>query len=109
MNGAFDYTRTPLAPPGMRVLAHIPPDKRLSWAPNAEHGFYVGPAMHHYCHLEFYIPASRGVRKSDTYVFLPTKFELPASAAADRMTIALEELTNAILITEMKFHSQIRV
>ena len=39
---------------------------------------------------------TRGIRDSDTYVFLPTKFEMPATAAADRMTVALEELTSAI-------------
>ena len=30
------------------------------------------------------------------YVFLPTKFELPANAAADRATAALEDFTTAI-------------
>ena len=48
LNGAFDYSKTPLASPGMKVLAHVPPDKRLSWAPHAESGFYLGPALHHY-------------------------------------------------------------
>ena len=30
------------------------------------------------------------------YVFLPSKFELPSTAAADRMTIAVKEFTSAI-------------
>ena len=29
-------------------------------------------------------------------MFIPSKFELPANAAADRSTVALEELTNAL-------------
>ena len=38
-HGNFDYNKTPLAPPGMEVLAHVPPEKRPSWAPHAEDGF----------------------------------------------------------------------
>jgi len=94
--GIHNYNQNPLAPLGTKTFVHERPEQRRSHADHGKIGYVIGPAMHHYRHLEFYIPASRGVRKSDTYVFLPTKFELPASAAADRMTIALEELTNAI-------------
>ena len=52
--------------------------------------------MEHYRELTFYVPSTRGIRNTDTYVFLPTKFELPANAAADRATAALEEFTSAI-------------
>jgi hypothetical protein len=30
-NGQFDFNRTPIAPPGIRVLAHDKPSKRTSW------------------------------------------------------------------------------
>ena len=52
MHGAFDYYNcTPLTPPGIKVLAHICPKSRNTWAPDAEEGFYLGPALHHYqCH-----------------------------------------------------------
>jgi len=51
VHGAFDYNRTPLAPPGIKILAHIRPEDRPSWSPHAIDGFYVGPAMQHYrCH-----------------------------------------------------------
>jgi len=52
--------------------------------------------MHHYRHLNFYIPETSGTRNSDTYVFLPTKFELPQTAATDQATQTLEEFTAAI-------------
>ena len=52
--------------------------------------------MHHYRHLNFYIPETRGTRDLDTYVLLLTKFELPQTAAADQATQALEEFTAAI-------------
>ena len=46
--------------------------------------------------MNFYIPTTRGNRHTDTYVFIPSKFELPANAAADRVTKALEEFTAAM-------------
>jgi hypothetical protein len=34
LNGHFDFNRTPLAPPGTRVIAHDKPDQQASWDPN---------------------------------------------------------------------------
>ncbi len=50
--GAFNYNKTPLAPPGMEVLAHsILPEDRRSFNPHAVIAYSVGPAMNHYhCH-----------------------------------------------------------
>ncbi len=48
VHGAFDYNRTPLAPPGTKVMVHEKSSVRGTWAPHAVDGFYVGPAMHHY-------------------------------------------------------------
>ena len=52
--------------------------------------------MEHYRELTFYVPSTKGIRNTDTYVFLPTKYALPKTAAADRATAALEEFTDAI-------------
>jgi hypothetical protein len=32
LNGAFDYNKTPLAPPGTKVLIHETPNRRRTWA-----------------------------------------------------------------------------
>ena len=48
LNGHFDFNRTPIAPPGIRVLAHVKPAKRTTWSPHAEDGWYIGPAMESY-------------------------------------------------------------
>jgi hypothetical protein len=34
MNGAFDFNRTPFAPPGTKVLIHENPENRSTWAPH---------------------------------------------------------------------------
>jgi hypothetical protein len=48
MHGSFDFNRTPLAPPGTKVLTHEKPDVRETWAPHAVKGWYLGPAHRHY-------------------------------------------------------------
>ena len=34
----FDYNKTPLAPPGTRVVAHDTPEKRAMWVLNVDTG-----------------------------------------------------------------------
>jgi hypothetical protein len=48
LNGHFDFNRTPLAPPGTRIIAHEKPGKRASWDPHGVDGYYLGPALDHY-------------------------------------------------------------
>ena len=48
MFGAFDFTKTPLAPPRIKVIALTPTQIRVKWAPHRKLGFYVGPAMNYY-------------------------------------------------------------
>ena len=46
--GRFDYNKTPLAPPGMKVILHNKPSQRGSWDTHGVVAFYIGLAMHHY-------------------------------------------------------------
>jgi hypothetical protein len=48
VHGEFDYTRTPLAPPGTRVHIHEKPELRNTWSPHMVDGWYLGPATKHY-------------------------------------------------------------
>ena len=46
--GKFDYNKTPLAPPGTRVVNHDTPEKRATWVLNGETGWTVDPVPDHY-------------------------------------------------------------
>ena len=46
-NGAFDYHRTPMAPPGTKVLVHENPQNRCTWYPHSVEGWYVGHDPEH--------------------------------------------------------------
>ena len=58
--------------------------------------------MEHYQELTFYVSSTKGVRNTEKYVFIPTKYALLETAAADRATVALEEFTDAIKKTATK-------
>ena len=48
LHGTFDFNRTPIAPPGIRVLVHEKPPTRTTWSPHAADGWYTGPALDSY-------------------------------------------------------------
>ena len=50
LNGAFDYNKTPLTPPGTNFFYKTPP-QRQTWAAHGVKGWYLGAAPEHYqCH-----------------------------------------------------------
>ena len=56
INGPFDFNRTPMAPPGTKVVFHAKPSNRASWAFHGQEGWYIGPSMEHYRCLKIYNP-----------------------------------------------------
>ncbi|EEC45165.1 predicted protein [Phaeodactylum tricornutum CCAP 1055/1] len=96
LHGAFDYNRTPLAPPGTRVLVHVKPAVRETWAPHAVEGWYLGPALNHYrCH-RVWITETRAERVADTLSWFPTRIPMPAASSTDRALAAARDLVHAL-------------
>jgi hypothetical protein len=48
IDGQYDYNRAPMAPPGTRIIAHEIPNRRITWAPHGQDGWYIGPTLEHY-------------------------------------------------------------
>ena len=76
LNGNFDFNKTPLAPPGTKVVIHLKPDQRASWSYHGEEGWYVGPSMEHYRCVKCYIPSTARERDVDTLQFFPAKIQV---------------------------------
>ena len=95
--GAFDYNRTPLAPPGIQVLAHVKPKDRKSWGTHAEKGFYLGPALQHYrCH-NVWVTRTAAQRIIDTIKWLPHgNIKMPYPSRESLILAAINDLTAAI-------------
>ena len=55
----FDYNKTPIVPPGTRVLAHEAADQRFTWSPNGEEGWSIDTAPEHYRCIKCYFPTTR--------------------------------------------------
>ena len=96
LNVEFNYNRTPLAPPGTRVIVHDKPDNRASWAPHGIHGWYIGPSLLHYRCYKCNIPATNSQRDSDTVAFFPHNFPMLRTSSADAASDAALDLITAL-------------
>ena len=55
-HGLFDFNANPFAPPGTKVIVHLNPRIRKSWAPRGQDGWYIDRAKDHYRCYNIYIP-----------------------------------------------------
>ena len=60
--GNFDFNGIPLAPSCIKVVIHETVDQRDSWSHHDIEGWYIGPALEHYCFHKCYIPSTAGVK-----------------------------------------------
>jgi len=90
VNGQFDYNRTPLAPPGTRVLVHEKPSARDSWSPHSVDGWYIGPALESYRCFKVWIWDSR------TLEWFPSKVTLPLASSIDLIIAAANDIVHAL-------------
>jgi hypothetical protein len=95
--GQYDFNRAPMAPPGTRIIAHETPNRRSTWDPHGQDGWYLGPALEHYRCYTVYITKTRGSRIVETVEFFPEKFTLPFPTPQDLATKAATDLTIALL------------
>jgi hypothetical protein len=98
LNGHFDFNRTPLAPPGTRVIAHDKPDQGASWDSHGVDGYYVGPVLDHYRCYQVHITKTKGTRIFDAVDFFPSKTAMTHTSSKDLASIAALELSNALQI-----------
>ncbi len=96
LKGRYDFNKTPIAPPGVKILAHVRSTARRTWKSHALEGWYMGPAMEHYRCYTAYIPSTGKTRIVDTISWFPKKVAMPIATKEDLMRAALEDLTNAI-------------
>ena len=95
-NGHFDCNRTPLAPPGIRVLVHVKPQDRTTWSPHGEDGWYIGPALESYRCYTVWIWESRSPRICDTLTWLPTILPMPNSSSTDLILRGIHDIVHAL-------------
>jgi hypothetical protein len=96
LNGAFDFNRTPLAPPGTKVIFHKNSSVSRTWALHGVDEWYIGASPNPYCCWRVYIPQTAGERNSDTVEFIPATVPMPQLSSADAATKAVQDLVHAL-------------
>jgi hypothetical protein len=94
-HGLVDYNKTAFAPPGCKIIAHEKPGKRRTWAPHGQHGYSLGPAMHHYRCQNVYITTTASERIVDTLEYFPHNYQMPQLSSTDRLLMAAKDMTDA--------------
>jgi hypothetical protein len=77
LNGTFDYNRTPMAPPGTKIVVHEKTNQRRTWDPHGVNGWYLGPATEHYRCYRVFINKTRSERITDTVECFPQDIKMP--------------------------------
>jgi hypothetical protein len=91
-----DYNKTAFSLPGCKIIAHDKPGNRRMWAPHGQHGYSLGPAMHHYRCQNVYISSTTNERIMDTLVFLPHNYKMPQLSSIDRLIMPAKDMTDAL-------------
>ena len=94
--GTFDFSKTPLAPAGCKIIIHDRTEERKTWAEHGSRGFYIGPALHHYRNYECYMPVTRDTRISNTVDFFPVSCANPTLSADNTIALILEDLLQVL-------------
>jgi hypothetical protein len=94
--GAFNFDKTPLAPPGIKVLAHERAEERESFAVHSARGYYVGPCLNHYRCYRVYIPSTNSFRIANTVDWFPHNLAMPLATATNILIATAKDLTAAL-------------
>ena len=97
LHGRYDFNATPIAPPGIKVLAHLKANQRESWSPHAFVAWYIGPALNHYRCYTVWATKSRQERIVDQLIWFPPK-PFPKLNSVDLLRATIEDL-QAILLS----------
>jgi hypothetical protein len=91
-----DYNKKSFVPTGCKIIAHKKSGKRRTWAPHGQHGYSLGPSMHHYLCQNVYIAATASERIVDTLEFFPHNFSMPQLSSTDRLIMAATDMSNTL-------------
>jgi hypothetical protein len=77
LNGAYEFNKWPMAPPGTKAIIWENPSGRQSWAPQGIDAWYVGPSKDHYRLYQFYFPDTQVYSVDGSVEFFPQHCKLP--------------------------------
>jgi hypothetical protein len=96
IHGRYDFNKCPIAPPGIKVLAHEKPDNRATWSPHAFTAWYVGPALQHYRCYTVWATETRQLRIVNQLKWFPQKIAMPIATPLDLLRAAIVDLQHIL-------------
>jgi hypothetical protein len=94
-HGLVNYNKTDFATQGCKIIEHENQGKRRTWAPHGQHGYSLGPAMHHYRSQNIYISTTASERIMDTLKLFPHNYQMPQLSSTNRLLMAATYMTEA--------------
>jgi hypothetical protein len=96
IHGSFNFDKTPLAPPGIKVLTHERAEGRESFAVHSARGYYVGPCLNHYRCYNVWIPATNSMHIANTVDWFPHNLSMPTASTTNILIATAKDLTTAL-------------
>lgn len=94
--GNFDFNKSPLAPPGTKVLIHKKSKDRGSWDYHGVEGWYIGPSTEHYRCLKCFNPDTLSEVDSDTIQLIPNQTPIPVYTDIDAIKQAVSDIVHIL-------------
>jgi hypothetical protein len=94
--GAFNFDKTPLAPPGIKVHTHERAEGRETFSVHSARDYYVGPCLHYYRCYNVWIPTMNSICIANTVDWFPHNLTMPTSSATDILLATAKDLTAAL-------------
>ena len=101
--GNFDFNRTPMVPPGTKVVAHQSADSRASFAQHGRVGWYIGPSMEHYRCYRIYLPDTMSEVDVLNVDFFPEKTPFPRVTNDDYLKQTAEDMLHLLTMPTTSF------
>ena len=92
LNGAYNFNKWPMTPPGTKAVIWENPSGRQSWAPRGIDAWYVGPSKDHYRLYRFYCPETQAYRVNGSVDFFPQHCKLPTLNKTEHAKTVATEL-----------------
>jgi hypothetical protein len=96
LEGNFDFNRTPMAPPGTKIILHDKPAQRKTWSPHGNNGWSLEPAMEHYRCYRVFSKKTKAEGNTDTIQFFPQRVPMPYKTPTDVAIQASNELIRVL-------------
>ena len=90
--GPCDFNKSPIAPPGIRMIVHDKHGKYTSWGHHSTSGWYIVPSLDHYKCKQFYMPATGIVIITYTLQYIPKAFSFPQEPTEDFLQHAIGDI-----------------